>query len=275
MEFEVVNKNLIWTSVGYGNSSAINLGNYIVVIDSMFNWELAREWRKIIETHFGKKISAFFLTHHHADHCFGNQVFSDVPIISSTSVRNIMKSMEKEHWTSKNLVYYKQDGYGIDGLKITHPTVCFDKNLTLNGEDMFLEITCLDGHTKGSSILWEPQSRILIAGDLVFNHQYPNGGDPTTNLPEWIEAIEFLIKLDPKIIISGHGPLATLEDLKEIKNFLSLTNDFINKGIKDGLTSDEIANSSDFPDYYGKEREERRKLSLQNWTEIVQKPNQK
>ena len=135
--------------------------------------------------------------------------------------------------------------------------------------------TCLDGHTRGSSILWEPQSRILIAGDLVFNHQYPYGGDPTTNLPEWIEAIEFLIKLDPKITISGHGPLATVEDLKEIKNFLLLTNDFINKGIKDGLTSEEIANTSNFPNYYGEDRIERRKLSLQNWTEIVQRQNQK
>ena len=160
--------------------------------------------------------------------------------------------------------------YPIPIAHTEYPTVCFDKNIILHGENASSKITCLDGHTKGSSILWEPQSRTLIAGDLVFNHQYPYGGDPSTNLPEWIEAIEFLIELNPKITISGHGPPATLEDLREIKNFLSLTNDFINKEIKDGFTSDEIANASNFPDYYGEDREERRKLSLQNWTEIIQ-----
>ena len=206
MKYETVNENLIWTEEGYGNSCAIDLGNYVVVVDAMKNWQLAKKWRNIIETYFKQQISAFVLTHHHGDHCFGNQVFSDIPIISNKAVREIMISWTKLYWTPENLVHYEPEGYGVDGLKITYPTVCFDKNIVLHGETASLEIICLDGHTKGSSILWEPQSKTLIAGDIIFNHQYPYGGDPTTELQVWIDALSKMIKYNPKITVSGHGP---------------------------------------------------------------------
>jgi cyclase len=239
----------------------------------MKNWQTAKKWRDIIEAYFNQQVSAFFLTHHHGDHCFGNQVFNDVPIISQEATREIMIEWAELYWTSENLVHYKPDGYGVDGLKITYPTICFDKNLIIHGENASLEIICLNGHTKGSSILWETQSKTLIAGDIVFNHQYPYGGDPTTELPVWIDALSKIINYDPKTTISGHGPPATIEDLTEIKDFLSSTYKYILNEIESGLTPEEIAKNSDYPDYYGKDRIERRQFSLENWAKIIKETN--
>ena len=57
MEFEIIAEHLIWTDVGYGNSVAIDLGEKVFVIDSMFNWELTKEWRSTVEKHFRKPVS--------------------------------------------------------------------------------------------------------------------------------------------------------------------------------------------------------------------------
>ena len=275
MDFEIVTEHLIWTDVGYGNSVAISLGEKVFVIDSMFNWELALEWRSIIEKHFGKPISGLILTHHHADHTFGNQVFSDLPIISSLEIRKITEEFETEVWeneTEEDRAEWEADGYGVKNLQLTHSNLCFEKKLHLFGERK-LELIQADGHTAGSTYLWEPETKTLIAGDLVFNRVFPYGGDASCNVVIWQKVIEDLIALEPEIIISGHGPVATVKDLKEINEFLSGSIDFIKERLAAGLTLDEIESDPSLPDYYSEDRAERKKVTIEHWVEFFKEKN--
>ena len=100
MDYRSVGDHIIWTDVGYGNSVAISLGDKVFVVDSMVNWELALAWRKIVEDYFQKEIGGLILTHHHPDHIFGNQVFSDVPIIASQGTKDMMINFQEEYWES-------------------------------------------------------------------------------------------------------------------------------------------------------------------------------
>ncbi|WP_455463174.1 MBL fold metallo-hydrolase [Candidatus Hodarchaeum mangrovi] len=271
MEFTKITDILLWTSQGYGNSAALCLDNKLIVIDAMNNWMLAKKWRKIIEESFNRKVSLLFLTHHHADHCFGNQVFNDVSIISSEATRNIMIDSQKNIWTPENLILWEKDGYGIQGFNLTLPNLCFEKKISYH-EKYHVELVQIDGHTFGSSYLWCRDFKILIAGDLIFKHQYPYGGDNTTDLLQWKKAIEVLIDLNPEYIVSGHGHPASMHDLIEIRDFLNQTILFIKKRLNEGFTPEDISNATDFPDYYSIDRNERRMLSLRNWaTKLIQK----
>lgn len=270
MDFKIVAEHLIWTDVGYGNSSAIDLGQKVFIIDSMFNWELATEWRSNTEQHFSKPVSGLILTHHHADHTFGNQVFSDLPIISSLEIRNITREFEKEVWmkeTQEDLDEWKAGGYGVKNLQLTHSNLCFEKKLQIYGERK-LEVIQANGHTSGSTYLWEPATKTLIAGDLVFNKQFPYGGDETCNIVTWQKIIENLIALEPEIIISGHGPVATVKDLEEINEFFLKSIDFIRKKLAEGLTLENIEEDPHFPEYYSHDRVERKKVTIERWVEF-------
>ncbi|MFX0123201.1 MAG: MBL fold metallo-hydrolase [Candidatus Hodarchaeota archaeon] len=267
MNFKIVAEHLIWTDVGYGNSAAIDLGKKVFMIDSMFNWELAKEWRSKVEEHFDKPVSGLILTHHHADHTFGNQVFSDLPIISSLEIRKITKEFEEEVWeneTQEDLDEWEAGGYGVKNLQLTHSNLCFEKKLQIFGERK-LELIQADGHTSGSTYLWEPDTRTLIAGDLVFNKEFPYGGDDTCNVVLWQQAIEDLIALEPEIIISGHGPVATVKDLEEINNFFLASIDFVRKKLEEGLTLGEVQKDPHFPEYYSRERVERKNVTIERW----------
>ncbi|MHA2284178.1 MAG: MBL fold metallo-hydrolase [Promethearchaeota archaeon] len=266
MKVEKVNDNLIWTEEGFGNSAAINLGTKVFVIDSMLNWNLAKTWRKLIEDNFDKPIFCLILTHAHDDHVLGNQIFKDVPIIACSHIREIMVQKLKVDWRPDELKNWDK------GIQIVLPTFVFDTEFKLFDEENHLIIKVANGHTLGSSYLWEPKSKTLIAGDLVFNRIFPYGGDPTCDLRLWQKAMEELISLDPKIIISGHGPMATKDDLKEINSFFLASLDFIESNSDKGKSPDEIINSPNFPDYYSEGREERKKDSVEHWVSLMKPP---
>ncbi|MFW9778165.1 MAG: MBL fold metallo-hydrolase [Candidatus Heimdallarchaeota archaeon] len=273
MEYKTVNNELIWTDVGYGNSAAIDLGKKVFVIDSMLNWELAAEWRSVVEHHFDKPVSGLILTHHHEDHTFGNQVFSDVPIISSQEIRRQTLLFEKEIWVHESpddRAEWEAGGYGVKNLVLTHSNVCFEKSLTLYG-DKRLDLIEGDGHTMGSTYLWQPESKTLLSGDVVFARQFPYGGDETCNIVRWQQVIEELIALDPEIIISGHGPVATLTDLREINEFFVQSIAFLRNKLDEGLTWEEIAQDPHFPEYYSQDRSERKKVTIERWAAFFNK----
>jgi glyoxylase-like metal-dependent hydrolase (beta-lactamase superfamily II) len=270
MDFEIVDEFLIWTEEGYGNSAAIDLGGKVIVIDAMFNWELAKEWRKLIEQHFNQPVFGLILTHHHADHTFGNQVFSDLPIISSFEIQKITKRFEQDVWVNEapeDMVEWEASGYGIKGLQITHSNLCFENRIKIFGERT-LEVIQADGHTGGSTYLWEPETKTLITGDLVFNKQFPYGGDETCDPIQWQTVMEKLIALKPKTIVSGHGPLASDNDLTEINNFFTKSIDFMKNKLKEGLTFQEISKDSNFPEYYSQDRVERKNVTIERWVEF-------
>lgn len=266
MRVEKVNENLIWTEEGFGNSTAISLGTKVVVIDSMLNWNLAKTWRKIIEDTFNQQVFCLILTHAHDDHVLGNQIFKDVPIIACSHIRKIMVQKCKEEWHPDELKNWDE------GIQIVLPTIVFDTELKLYDEETHLIVKVTNGHTLGSSYLWESKSKTLIAGDLVFNRVFPYGVDPTCDLRLWQKAMEELISLDPEIIISGHGPMATKDDLKEINSFFLASLDFIESNYDKGKSSDEIINGSNFPDYYSEGREERKKASVKHWVSLMKPP---
>lgn len=272
MQFKEINKNLIWTDEGFGNTMGINTGGKVFVIDSTKDWKLAKEWRKTIEKHFNEPVSGLILTHHHADHTFENQVFSDLPIIASSEIRNIMIERKKHIWIPDDMMEWEDEGYGIRGLQITLPNICFDNRLTIHGERS-LDIIRADGHTLGSSYLWEKQTKTLIAGDLLFNQEFPYGGDETSDLIKWKEVLDEISELKQKKIIPGHGPPVTDKDLKEIREFFTNILIFMKKKVRNGATLKNIAEDPQFPEYYSEDHTERKYVSIETWYNYFQNRN--
>ncbi len=259
MHFEQPSKNVIWTNEGFGNAVAIDTGK-LYFIDSMANRNTMRKFREKVESVFNKKAHALLLTHHHGDHIFGNQLFKDLPIISSHKTREILIDWGKEIFLPENMKDW--EGYSAEGFELTLPNHTFEKEMTFH-DDHPLEFICLDGHVEGATICWDPDHKTIIAGDEIFNRRFPYGADMTSDVIKWRDALSYLIDLNPELVISGHGLPATNEDLREIHDFLK---DVVRYYVTNkDISVKEILNDIEFPEYYNEGREVSREGSIKSW----------
>ena len=79
---------------------------------------------------------------------------------------------------------------------LTWPTIVFEKRLTLWLGKLQVEIMQLGrGHTKGDTVVWLPQEKILFSGDLVEYDATPYTGD--AYLTDWPATLDAIAALQP------------------------------------------------------------------------------
>ena len=254
---------------GRGNIGAIELQNYTIVIDSTLFPSTATTFRKSLETQIRAPIRKLVLTHYHADHVFGNQVFKDCEIISTTQ---LLQHMEKQAHTFKlsdSDIKERPELAELKCLEMTFPTMTFEKAISLRDDGFIVEITRVGGHTEGSSFVYFPQEHILFSGDLIFAKEFPWAGDETCNPQEWINALKLFKELDVEKIVPGHGPICDKSEIDRYLKFYEETTAIIKNLIERGFTKKEVLQYQDFPSFYTYERRkgafERRSGTLARW----------
>jgi len=122
--------------------------------------------------------------------------------------------------------------------------VTFDTSISIhfNGEEIKV-VHFPHGHTDGDSIVFFTQSQVIHLGDHFFVGRFPfidldNGGTVqgyTQNVKSVIDQAAAETK-----IIPGHGPLATLDDLKTSHRMLVETMYTVQQAISAGTSLDDM-----------------------------------
>jgi glyoxylase-like metal-dependent hydrolase (beta-lactamase superfamily II) len=88
---------------------------------------------------------------------------------------------------------------------LTWPTLVFERRLALWLGRLEVEILQLGrGHTKGDTVVWLPQEKILFSGDLVEYDATPYTGD--AYLTDWPATLDAIAALQPEKLVPGRGP---------------------------------------------------------------------
>jgi glyoxylase-like metal-dependent hydrolase (beta-lactamase superfamily II) len=89
--------------------------------------------------------------------------------------------------------------------KIMPPTRTITDKLTLELDGKKIELIFPgEGHTDGDLVVWLPEQKILIGGDLV-GSPIPFG---TASYPKhWAADLDQIVALKPRLIAPGHGPV--------------------------------------------------------------------
>jgi len=254
---------------GRGNIGAIELQNYTIAVDTTMFPQTAVAFRHSLESQIKTPIRKLILTHCHADHVFGNQVFKGCEIISSKPLKQRMEELAPIEWTPKKLMEYEKKFPDLAGklseVTITFPTATFEKTMTLKDGDLSVTITHSGGHTEGTSYLYFPKGKILFSGDLIFAKSFPWGGDKTCNPDRWIETLKQFLTMDIERIVPGHGPLCGKEEVKIYLEFFESTTSIMKELIQKNMDEREIAQYKGFPAFYPPHRPEAQMASLVNW----------
>jgi len=117
---------------------------------------------------------------------------------------------------------------------LTWPTIVFEKRMTLLLGKLRVEIMQVGrGHTKGDTVVWLPDDRVLFSGDLVEFDATPYTGD--AYLQDWPATLDAIAALKPEKLVPGRG--AALRNPAEVKAGLDGTRAFVTEmfsSVRDG-----------------------------------------
>ncbi|MFX0168145.1 MAG: MBL fold metallo-hydrolase [Candidatus Hodarchaeota archaeon] len=260
----------------FGNVGCIRLPQGIVVVDTGMSPHLAQKFRNLIHQQVGTQLIAVVLTHYHSDHVFGTQIFGDCPIIGSTALAALYDAQFKATWSPEGLqeliTAYQQMRPELAGqladLQIIPPTQTFKHSLIL-GEADEVCIQHTGGHTAGHSTVYFAPERVLFAADLVFCQQYPYAGDDTNDPPQWMQAFQTILAQPVDVIVPGHGPLCTKDEIRlHLAYFQELENWILTQLDQNRSLDEVIQASASSPPFPYKERADARLSStLKRWYE--------
>jgi len=219
---------------GRGGNIGVSVGNDgILMVDDQFA-PLADKIRAALKQLGEGKLEFVLNTHWHGDHTGGNPQFGpEAPIIAHTNVRQRLATEQK-------LFDRVVEPLPKEGL----PVITFDESVSVhfNGEEIRV-IHFPHGHTDGDSVVFFTGSNVVHLGDDLFNGMFPfvdldHGGD-VEGMARNVAAVIARLPADVKVI-PGHGPLASLEDLKTFHRMLVDTTDAVRRQMSDGKALAEI-----------------------------------
>jgi glyoxylase-like metal-dependent hydrolase (beta-lactamase superfamily II) len=244
----------VWVHTGeitVGNVAAIHLGRSAMVVDSGADPVAGSILRKTVEDTLGVPVKYLALTHHHHDHVWGNQAFSDCIIIATEATKNAMKHAINTEWTPEGIQEKnKFNPNSKDNLKDLHfilPNKTFSNCLVLSDVPLQVQMNEVGGHTTGDCYLYIPDEQVAITGDLVNSTQWPYAGDPKVHPNRWLAAMDALLELNPRILIPGHGHVLTRDHLPEVLNLLNRIMRYLEEKAKQHMLVEDIINQPDLP----------------------------
>lgn len=215
----------------------------IAVIDTGGSVNMGQYLLDSIRSLSNKPICYVINTHVHFDHILGNKVFI------SEETRFVGHQQLAEAVEQNRLFFlehYKNDlGQNPDASSIIGPDILVDKTMQLDigGRSLTL-IPFATSHSHNDLIVIDNKTKTLWAGDLIFRQRIPS---LTGSLKGWLRTMDDLLQLDVKMVVPGHGSIASSieQAIRQQQGYLQALLDDTRKAIAEGQFINDAMESID------------------------------
>ncbi|MCW9077779.1 MAG: MBL fold metallo-hydrolase [Gammaproteobacteria bacterium] len=180
----------------------------VVVFDSLGSPSLAWALRQRIREITDKPVVKVVVSHYHADHIYGLQVFKDegAQILAPRGAYEYLDSaVSAERLEERRL---SLDPWVNDDTRLVRPDLMIEEfhPFSVGGIDFQLNYLG-SAHSDGDLTMYVVQDRVLFSGDIIFESRVPFVGDADTK--RWLETLETLETDELVALVPGHGPAAS------------------------------------------------------------------
>ncbi|MAC84634.1 MAG: MBL fold metallo-hydrolase [Arcobacter sp.] len=219
------------------NTAFIVTKEGVIVIDTGSSTKYGEQMIKAIKKITDKPIVSVINTHHHPDHFLGNSAFKDAEILATKyTKKDIEENGDLYIDNLMNLTYKWMQGTKV---KAPNKELVELKNKYIKLGNHKLKVIYLDGHTSSDIALYDEYTKTLFASDLIFYNRI--AATPHANIKNWIRALEDLRKVDFKVLVPGHGPIATdKKPFDQVKRYLIYLDKTLKDSAEEGLSVFEI-----------------------------------
>jgi glyoxylase-like metal-dependent hydrolase (beta-lactamase superfamily II) len=228
-------------SSGTFNSGVIVTGEGVIVLDALNSEAAGRAERDAIANMIRQPVRALVSSTFHNNYTKGNLAFADVWKIGHENYRtDLLQLMQREKVSAEEQ-------------KARLPDQTFRDRVTLYLGGKEIQILYVGrAHTRGDSIIYVPQDRIVYLSELFFADQFLYIDDGYGL--DWLKALDAVEGLGAEIFVPAHGPIPadpreTRQGLARFRQMLVDIRDAVQKEIARGATEDQAVATVRWPQY--------------------------
>jgi glyoxylase-like metal-dependent hydrolase (beta-lactamase superfamily II) len=224
-----------YTAEGDPNTGIIVGDDGVLVADTQATPAMAQDVIRRIREVTDKPVKYVVLTHYHAVRVLGASAYKPQQIFASQDTYDLIVERGEQDKASE-IGRFPRLFRDVESVPagMTWPTVTFSGKMTLWMGKLEVQLLQLGrGHTKGDTVVWLPQDRVLLSGDLVEFDATPYAGD--AYFQDWPKTLDNIGKLKPRALVPGRGPALIGED--QVAKGLEVTRAFVSDlyaSVKDG-----------------------------------------
>ena len=214
-----------YTAEGDPNTGIIIGDDAVLVADTQATPAMAADVIRRIREVTDKPIKYVVLTHYHAVRVLGASAYQPQQILASQDTYDLIVERGEQDKASE-IGRFPRLFQNLETVPagLTWPTMTFTGKMTLWLGKLEVQLLQLGrGHTKGDTVVWLPQERTLLSGDLVEFDATPYAGD--AYFQDWPQTLDNIAKLNPLALVPGRGP--ALRGEAQVQKGLQVTRDFI------------------------------------------------
>jgi glyoxylase-like metal-dependent hydrolase (beta-lactamase superfamily II) len=213
-----------YTAEGDPNTGIVIGDDAALVIDTQATPVMAQDVIRRIREVTDKPVKYVVMSHYHAVRVLGASAYGADHVIASQPTWDLIVERGEADMKSE-IERFPRLFRAVESIPgLTWPSIVFKDEMTLwLGKLEVRIIHAGRGHTKGDTIVWLPQEKVLFSGDLVEYGATPYTGD--AYLRDWPATLDRLRALKPDKLVPGRGDALTTP--QQVEAGLKGTQDFI------------------------------------------------
>jgi glyoxylase-like metal-dependent hydrolase (beta-lactamase superfamily II) len=228
-------------SSGDLNSGIIATSEGVIVFDALDSEAVARAEREAIANTIRQPVRFLVSSPYHNPYSKGNAAYADVWKIGHELYRtDLVRQMER-------------DKASPEEQKARLPNQTFRDRITLYLGGKEIQVLYLGrAHTRGDSIIYVPQDRIVYLSEIFSAGQFLFMNDGYGL--DWLKTVEMAAGLDADIFVPGHSllpadPKQSREEFLRYRQMLVDVRDSVQQAIMRGATEDQVVATIQWPQY--------------------------
>ncbi len=186
------------------NAGFVVTNDGVVVFDALASPPLAQKLVSLIRKITRQPIKRVIVSHYHADHFYGLQVFKALG--AEIWAHRIAEGATRETEAAQRLAQ-RQDAlfpWVDDTTKLLEADHFLQSDTDFEMGSVHFALRYVGpAHSREDMAMLVKEDRVLYAGDLVFRGRVPFVGDADSRA--WISALDTLMAMNPRVLVPGHG----------------------------------------------------------------------
>jgi glyoxylase-like metal-dependent hydrolase (beta-lactamase superfamily II) len=219
----------------------------VVVLDALGSPSLAMRMRGLIRTVTDRPVVKVVVTHYHADHIYGLQVYADegAQVIAPAEALAYLNGPQAAARLAERRETLRP--FVDERTRLVFPDVLVEGDTSVSlGRHSFTLKPFGPVHSDGDMAMVVQPGGVLFSGDLIFEGRVPFVGDADTR--RWIEVLDGLLGAGLEVLVPGHGAASrdAQVTLRLTREYLAFLRETMGRAVEEMQPFDEAYDAVDW-----------------------------